>query len=224
MKKFIALLSVVCLIVVTMLTSIISHANASVASKIDQNMLSIMDDVRKLATQDPQAAMNSNPYSYINNANYKSIISLGSDALPILVDRIIQSKENGLKEYILAIATEEISKVDLKTNKGGWDSAKEFTKVWKTHLKQIPTNVNNIVASNESNEKKVHELALLGTPAIPFIMDKIEQGNTELFPSIDQLLRGNPNFNMDQISDKSDWVKKHNSQFNNLRDLVNKES
>ena len=67
MKKFIVLLSVVCLIVVTMLTSTLSQANASVASKIDQNMLSIMYDVSKLATQDPQAAMNSNPYSYINN-------------------------------------------------------------------------------------------------------------------------------------------------------------
>lgn len=208
-----------------MLTSTFSQANASVASKIDQNMLSIMDDVSKLATQDPQAAMNSNPYSYINNANYKSITNLGPDALPILVDRINQSKEDGLKEYILAIATEEIAKVDLKKDKNGWDSGKAFTKVWKTHLKQIPTNVNDIVASNESNEKKIQKLALLGTPAIPFIMDKIEQGNTELFPSLDQLLLNNSNYDVNQKnSDKLDWVKNNKSQFNNLRDLVEKES
>ncbi|HWQ43851.1 MAG TPA: hypothetical protein VN456_17740 [Desulfosporosinus sp.] len=56
--------------------------------------------------------------------------------------------------------------------------------------------MNKIVASNEANDKKVQELVLLGTPAIPFIMDKIEQGNTELFPSLDQLLRGNANFTM----------------------------
>ena len=224
LKKFIALLSVVCLIVVTLLTSTTSRANASIASKIDQNMLSIMDDVSKLATQDPQAAMNSNPYSYIDNANYKSIIDLGSEALPILVDRIDQSKKNGLKEYILAIATEEISKVDLKKDRWEWSTAKEFTKVWKTHLNKIPTNVNKIASSNEANNKKVQELVLLGTPAIPFIMEKIEQGNTELFPSLDQLLRGNPNFTMNQITDGSEWVKKHKSQFNDLRDLVNKES
>ncbi|TGE34993.1 hypothetical protein E4K67_27565 [Desulfosporosinus fructosivorans] len=224
MKKFIILLSVVCLIVVTMLTSTLSQVNASVASKIDQNMLSIMDDVSKLATQDSQK-LSSNPYDYINNANYKSIVNLGSEALPIIVDRIDQSKEEGLREYILSIAAEEIAKVDLKKDKSEWSSAKGFTKVWKTHLKQIPTNVNNIVVSNESNDKKVQELVLLGTPAIPFIMDKIEQGNAELFPSIDQLLRGNPNFNMSQaIPDKLDWVKKNKSQFNNLRELVGTES
>ncbi len=220
MKKLIVSLSVLCLILVTMLTFTISKANASIASKIDQNMLSIMDDINKLSTQDPQFAMSSNPYSYINNANYKSIISLGSEALPILVDRIDRSKENGLREYILSIATEEISKVDLKKDRGEWSSAKGFTKVWKTHLKNIPTNVNKIVASNEANDKKVQELVLLGTPAIPFIMDKIEQGNTELFPSLDQLLRGNANFS---ITDGSEWVKKHKSQFNDLRDLVNQE-
>ncbi|HWQ43852.1 MAG TPA: hypothetical protein VN456_17745 [Desulfosporosinus sp.] len=70
-----------------------------------------------------------------NNANYKSIVSLGSEALPILVDRIDRSKENGLKEYILSIATEEISKVNLKKDRGEWSSAKGFTKVWKTHLR-----------------------------------------------------------------------------------------
>lgn len=207
-----------------MLTFTISKANASIASKIDQNISSIMDDVNKLATQNPQAAMSSSPYSYIDNANYKSIINLGSEALPILVDQIDQSKENGLREYILSIATEEIAKVDLKKNKSEWSTAKEFTKVWKTHLKQIPTNVNDIVASNESNDKKIQELVVLGTPAIPFIMDKIEQGNVELFPSLDQLLRGN-NIKMDTvITDKTDWVKKNKSQFNDLRELVNKES
>lgn len=147
--------------------------------------------------------------------------------MPILVDRINQSKEDGLREYILAIATEEIAKVDLKKDTNEWDSVKAFTKVWKTHLNQIPTNVNDIVASNESNEKKVQKLALLGTPAIPFIMDKIEQGNTELFPSLDQLLlnNSNSNYNINQKnSDKLDWVKNNKSQFNNLRDLVEKES
>jgi len=64
LKKFIALLSVACLIAVTILTSTALEANASIASKIDKNISSIMDDVNKLATQDPQAAMNSNPYSY----------------------------------------------------------------------------------------------------------------------------------------------------------------
>jgi NAD-dependent DNA ligase len=208
-----------------MFTFTASKANASIIFKIDRNMISIMDDVNKLTTQDPKSSMSSNPYSYINNANYKSIIELGSEALPILVDRIDQSKENGLKEYILAIATEKIAKVDLKKDGCKWGTAKEFTKVWKTYLKQIPTNVNNIVASNEANEKKVQELVLQGIPAIPFIMDKIEQGNTGLFPSLDQLLRGNPNFTMNQTTpDESGWVKNHKSQFNDLRDLVNKES
>ena len=220
------MLSVVCLIiVVTMFTFTASKANASIIFKIDRNMISIMDDVNKLTTQDPKSSMSSNPYSYINNANYKSIINLGSEALPILVNRIDQSKENGLREYILAIAIEEIAKVDLKKNRGEWGTAKEFTKVWKTHLRQIPSNVNNIVASNEANEKKVQKLVLQGTPAIPFIMDKIEQGNTGLFPSLDQLLRGNPNFTMNQSTpDELDWVKSHKSEFNDLRDLVNKES
>ena len=60
-----------------MFTFTAQKANAAIIFKIDRSMISIMDDVNKLTNQDPKSSMSSNPYSYINNANYKSIIELG---------------------------------------------------------------------------------------------------------------------------------------------------
>lgn len=225
MKKMLLSLFVICLFITILAVIGIQHANASISSKVEQNMSSIIEHVNELVTTDPKAAMSSNPYTYIaNNQNYKNLVNLGYDAIPVLVEDINKSGENGLREYILAIAIEEIAKVDLKKNRSEWSTAKDFINVWKIHLKNLTLNVNSIADSNEPNDRKVQELVLLGTPAIPFIMDKIEQGNTGIFPALEQLLNGSSISLEQPISDKVEWVKQHKSEFDDLRELVNKES
>lgn len=225
MKKTIVPIFISCLLVIVFAFFGIQKANASISAKVDQNMAGIVEYINQLAVTDPKAAMSSNPYTYIaNNPNYKNIVNLGYDALPVLTENMEKSNNNGLTEYILAIAVEEIAKVDLKKNRNEWSTAKEFLQVWKLHLKNLPSNVNSVINSNQPEDLKVKELVLLGTPAIPFIMDKIEQGNTEIFPALEQLLSGNPNSIQQPVQDKVAWVRLNKAKFKSLQGLVNKES
>ena len=64
--------------------------------------------------RNPQLSASSNPYEYIqNNKNFNDLVNLGTDALPVIAEKIMNSNDDGLKEYILAIAAEKIAKIDL---------------------------------------------------------------------------------------------------------------
>jgi len=210
------------LLLVLSLLVLINNAFA-IPGQINRNINAIMHDVDRMATEDPSKAMSSNPYTYIEgNANYRNIVNLGSSALPVLVDMIKNSKENGLREYILAIAVEEIAKVDLKGDNFGWSNAKEFVRAWNKHLKSVPDSVNNITSSEQSNEAKVEALVKLGTPAIPFILDRIEQGRIELAPALGTLLKGNNkvDFNADLVENYTEWARMNRTKFDDLRNIV----
>lgn len=197
------------------------NSNISIAAQIDQNALAIQEDLSKMISENPEMASSSNPYDYIkDNNHFDNIVQLGDGALPIIAQKLKNSNDNGLNEYILAIAIERIAKVDLKKNSAGWSTAKEFSQVWSKHLKNIPNSVDQIVASNQSENQKVEKLITLGTPALPFIMDKVEQGNIELFPAVKTLVADDKNINIDSITDPQQWVKQNKEDFDNLRSLV----
>ena len=196
------------------------QSNTSIAAQIDQNFLAIQKDLSKMIIENPEMASSSNPYDYIkDNKNFDNIVQLGDDALPIIAQKIKSSNDNGLNEYILAIAIERIAKVDLKKNGEGWTTAKEFSQVWSKHLRNIPNSVEQIVTSNQSDNLKMENLINLGTPALPFIIDKVEQGNIELFPAVNILIADN-NINITSITDPQEWIKQNKEHFNNLRSLV----
>lgn len=226
-KKTRAAIIIVCVLVVCIgFLGYMQNFNESVAAQIDQYTLAIQEDISKMISDNPEMASSSNPYDYIkDNKNFDNIVQLGDGALPIIAQKIKYSNDNGLTEYILAIAIEKIAKIDLKENSEGWSTAKEFSQVWSKHLKNIPNSVDQIVASNQSNNQKVEKLINLGTPALPFIMDKVEQGNIELFPAVKTLLTddNDNNININSITDPQEWVKQHREDFDNLRSLVIKE-
>lgn len=196
------------------------QSNTSIAAQIDQNFLAIQKDLSKMIIENPEMASSSNPYDYIkDNKNFDNIVQLGDDALPIIAQKIKSSNDNGLNEYILAIAIERIAKVDLKKNGEGWTTAKEFSQVWSKYLRNIPNSVEQIVTSNQSDNLKMENLINLGTPALPFIIDKVEQGNIELFPAVNILIADN-NINITSITDPQEWIKQNKEHFNNLRSLV----
>ena len=171
------------------------------------------------------AALSSNPYDYISgDEEFNGIVNLGNDALPVLQNKISQSPNNGLQEYIAAIAIERIAKVDLKKNEStAWETAKGFTDKWKKYLKNIPSSVDSIVMDNQKNtDEKVKELVELGTPAIPFIAEKIEAGDEQLFPVLIELTKGNGNKIVADasITNKKEWVTQNKSTFNDLKQYV----
>lgn len=58
-----------------------------------------------------QVQLSSNPYdSTKDSKDLKDIVNLGDDALRYMLTKFENGKENGLKEYVMAIACSEILK------------------------------------------------------------------------------------------------------------------
>lgn len=220
MKKISLSVTLISLLILALFFQL-SNANA-IQNQIDRNVAAMMDNIEQMAVKNPQLAASSNPYDYISgNENYNNIVKLGPKALPIIEEKVKSSKENGLREYILAMAAEEIAKVDLKGDNFGWSNAKEWANKWDRHLEEVKGKVEKIVTS--TNNAKVKELVKLGTPAIPFIMDKIEEGNVELTPALEELLDGKDLVGFKKNTTAEDyisWVKANKGRFDDLRQLV----
>ncbi|MNY32813.1 hypothetical protein D3C86_1670530 [compost metagenome] len=129
-----------------------------------------------------------------------------------------------MQEYITAIAIERIAKIDLKENVNStWENGKAFSAKWNLHLKSIPSAVDAILTDKQSNsDDKVKKIIKLGTPAIPFITDKIERGDESLFPALIALTKGDGNKTAadESISNKKEWVTEHKSQYSSLKKYV----
>lgn len=122
----------------------------------------------------------SNPYDYANSENFDNIVNLGIPALPVIVEEIESSDMNGLREYLFAIAVEEITKTSLKEKAYGWSNGKEWMNQWKIYLRNIPVQVDYIVNDTESTvEEKETALDELGMMSLPYIKDAIDAGHTE---------------------------------------------
>lgn len=135
-----------------------------------------------------------------------------------------------LIHQIITIDQTEIvatSKVNLKTYGGkkyGWATAKEFVKKWDEHLKNVPQKVKSIQSSPGSKKEKNDALIQLGLPAVPFIMDSIEQGNEEPAntDALEVLLKDNAkvSFSINDVQNAKGWIQKNKSQFTQLRAYV----
>jgi hypothetical protein len=67
----------------------------------------------------------SNPYDYIkDNKDFSDIVNMGNDALKYMLTKLKNSKEDGLKEYIMAIACSQILKEDQSIK--NWSTGKEW--------------------------------------------------------------------------------------------------
>ncbi|KRE59581.1 hypothetical protein [Paenibacillus sp. Soil750] len=205
---------------------LMNNKNVSAAEKqINESFAAISEQINKEISLQSNLSFSSNPYDYIKqNADFDNIIKLGNDALPYLDKKLANSKQNGLQEYITAIAIERIAKLDLKENENtAWENGKGFSAKWNLHLKSIPSSVDAILTDKQLNsDDKVKKIIKLGTPAIPFIADKIERGDESLFPALIALTKddGNKPVADETISNKKEWVTAHKSQYNNLKEYV----
>jgi hypothetical protein len=226
MKKAISALIVSCFLIVFIGSNVFATT-----IEFNSNLNKLTDTIMENSLKNPNMAMSSNPYDYINNQYFDKIVDMGVEALPIIKKEIQKSKANGLREYILAMAAEEIAKIDLKEGhdyKTRWASAKDFVPQWHEYLVCIPANVKQITSSNASKEEKTEKLIKLGKPAIPFIMDEIENGNEEIGIALDELTADTEtktitNTNRNEKKDYKEFVKMNKAKFNNFRDLVNSE-
>lgn len=220
--KFLMILSICFVIGFTVVSLSGGGSNkveAAISSDIDNNMIMLMESINKTIMTNPKVAISSNPYKYIeNDIHFDNIVLLGNKALPVLVQKIKHSDQNGLAEYILAIATEKIAKVNLKKDNWEWRDAKGFVDSWDTHLAKIPHAVNEISGSTKAAAEKINELTDLGTPAIPYILDEIEKGNIDVIPAIEALTDNQLEIGNDV--DPVQWAKMNKDSFAELRELT----
>lgn len=220
-KKTIAGTFAVSLAITALLISSHESTNASfIESAVDTNIGNIETHLENELENGTKLALSSNPYDYTKAyKEYDNIVSLGNDALPYIEERIDRSPGSGLVDYILAAAAEDIAKVDLKKSNFQWSTGDSFSRSWKSHLKEIPAKTKQIAESNESEAAKNEELKELGTPAIPFILDEIENGHEELVSSAVELIDNRPEA-FTSPSDIQDWAGKEKLKFKNLKQYV----
>ncbi|MFC4770327.1 hypothetical protein [Effusibacillus consociatus] len=218
MKKLFLTLFI-CSFIVTMLIN--QNTSASIEKKIDNNFASIAQKINKEISLRSELASSSNPYDYIQgNDDFNEIINLGNDALPYLHKKLSRSEHDGLQEYITAIAIERIAKVDLKKT-SQWETAKDFNSKWKKHLASIPATVDAIASDSKvSSDEKAKRLLELGTPAIPFILEKVESGNEELFPVVIELTKGSKVEATESVKNKMEWATNNKDSFKDLKKHV----
>ncbi|BCZ47888.1 hypothetical protein psyc5s11_39550 [Clostridium gelidum] len=86
---------------------------------------SIIDSKLDIICNNTKVTASSNPYDYTKDSqDYKDIVNLGDNALKYMVTKFEKSKENGLREYVMAIACSEILKENTETKK--WTTGREW--------------------------------------------------------------------------------------------------
>lgn len=211
MKKRVIYLFISSFFIVFIISSNIK-VKASIEDQIHKNIINIQQSISNTMSTKP--SFSSSPYTYIKDSkDFENIVALGNPALPVLKKMLDESNNNGLIEYIYAIAIEKISKVDIR-EETNWDSAKDFSQKYTTHLKKIPDQVDEISKEKISLDEKNEKLKKLGTPAIPYIADKIEDGDNDLFPALDYLVDNKSKNNL------TEWQVNYSEEYQLLKSFV----
>lgn len=182
---------------------------ASEEYNVNTNMNMMMEEIDAMIENSDESMMSSNPYDYIDNQYFDNIISRGISALPTITEEIASSESSGLREYILAIAAEEITATHLnKENVYNWSNGKEWLDEWNIYLRNIPTKVDYIINDTENTiEEKKQALNNLGIMSLPYIKDAIDAGHTEyqdIFNSISGISAASSRTNSNENIDESD--------------------
>lgn len=109
------LMSIMCVIILIGLTG--CSLQVDLGNKIDSELDSIVNSSKK--------ALSSNPYDYIKDSKeYKNIVAQGEKGIKEILAKFEDSKEDGLKEYIMAAAASEILGENPKDK--NWKSGREW--------------------------------------------------------------------------------------------------
>jgi hypothetical protein len=99
--------------------------NSQKFQKTSEQISKTIDDKLSAIISNPNHMASSNPYDYTrNNKDYEYIVNQGDKALEHILSKFEKSNENGLKEYVMAIACSEI--LGEKPEQKNWSSGREW--------------------------------------------------------------------------------------------------
>lgn len=159
-------------------------ANA-VEYKVDSTMDKVMAEIEEKTREDVSYSASSNPYHYTDGSYFSELVALGPKALPSIEKAIANSTENGLREYLFAIAAEEIAQTNIRNYDCEWSNAKGFLDAWGNYLEKVDSLVDEIIARESENQ--LSELKSLGLPAVPKIAEEINNGKAQLIPALESI-------------------------------------
>lgn len=124
-------------LVILIAFSLLGCGNASKKASVDNTFEKTID--KKLANivqpKDSKVQLSSNPYDYIkdknSNEDYKYIVSHGEKSLNYMLKKFASNNNDGLEEYVMAIACSEILKE--KPASKSWSSGREW---YNNYIKQ----------------------------------------------------------------------------------------
>lgn len=135
-----------------------------IAAEVDENLANLSVKIEEEIKNNTFLSFSSNPYDYAYDSEYFSnIVELGIDAVPVLRERLEDSTSDGLEEYVMAIAIEEITNCDLKELEGyEWSTANEFTETWDNFVEEASENVDTILQDTVSVDEKIEKIKPYG--------------------------------------------------------------
>lgn len=157
---------VVCILAISVLTIGILANTASASayvqinstfSEIEKQISSSMDFDGKYYINGLPLALSSNPYDYVvNNSEYDKLVAKGPDAIDAIEECLSsQDQYSGLERYILAIALEDIAKVDLKNYETyNWEDGDSFLASWEQMKADVVNEVPRVMSDAGLSEKE----------------------------------------------------------------------
>lgn len=157
-----------------------STVYAATLNDINTNMESLMTEIETEMRTNPEVAMMGNPIDIIKESqSYKNIVELGLKAVKPLYDKLYDSRDAGLYEYVLSLAIEEITHEEFVYNADyGWKNSLEFRMSYETKVNNVQTDVERIINNEKlTDEEKTEKLKEEGIFAVSTLIK--EYNNTE---------------------------------------------
>jgi hypothetical protein len=92
----------------------------------------VMSDIATAEKADPAIATHSDPFTYAElSPALDRLVARGEPALESIAEEIESSPENGLREYLLAMAGQDI--LGAEKIKGAWSTGKEWASYYRAN-------------------------------------------------------------------------------------------
>lgn len=122
-KLLVSITTVLYLSILMACQSSLNVEKNDIGNQIEKNLVSIIDNHNVLASSNPAVYIKGNPELY------EEIINTGDKGLEFLVNELKNSSEDGLKEWLMAKACEDIVKDEQQIK--GWSTGKEYESLKK---------------------------------------------------------------------------------------------
>jgi hypothetical protein len=104
-------------------------SDAEMHASVRQDIAQVMEDIDTASRRDPGIGMSSNPYDYVGiSPAFERLVARGAPALDAIAAEIQESDENGLREYLLAIAGQRIQG---DTGPSMWSTGKQWAEKYR---------------------------------------------------------------------------------------------